>query len=255
MRWLEVFAVAALGLSLSGCASDGAATRRAVDAETKEASDLQVKLGRGYMDRGELEVALERLQRAIEIDPRNVDAYTLLGVLHVRINRPEKAEGYYRKAAQIAPENGEVNNNLGAFLCSIGQFAQAEPYFLKAVDDPFYRTPDDALANAGVCAVKANDMVKGEQYFRRVLELKPNHAVALFELARMSYLTNNDMRARAFLQRLEAVTPEGPIMLDLGQRIETRIGDSAAANRYSERLRANFPDYVPDPSLGQANQP
>ena len=254
MRWREFIVVTVFASTLVACAGNGP-SRRSVDTETKEAADLQVKLGRGYMDRGELEVALDRLQRALKLDPRNVDAYTLMAVLHERIKRPEKAETYYRKAVELAPENGEVNNNLGAFLCGQGKTQDAITWFLKALDDPFYQSPESALANAGVCSIKAGNQAEGESYFRRVLELKPTHAVALFELARLSYLANDDLRARAFLQRLEAVTPAGPIMLDLGQRIETRIGDTEAAKRYGERLHTQFPDYVPDPSLDQVKQP
>jgi type IV pilus assembly protein PilF len=254
MRWRDALIVALLASSLLGCAGSSP-TRRAVDAEAKDAADLQVRLGRGYMDRGELEIALDRLQQALKLDPNSVDAYTLMAVLHERIKRPEQAETYYRKAVELAPENGEVNNNLGAFLCGKAQYQDAIARFLKALDDPFYKSPASALANAGVCAVKAKDLTGAEDYFRRVLQIEPTHAVALFELARLSYLAHQDMRARAFLQRLEAVNTAGPIMLDLGQRIENRIGDAAAAKRYSERLHTEFPDYVPDSSLDPSEQP
>lgn len=248
MRWVEFALGLCVCLALAGCASDG--TRRApVNEETKEAASLQVKLGRGYMDQGDLETALERLQRALQLDPRNVDAYTLMGVLHERIRRPAKAETYYRQALRLAPDNGEVNNNFGAFLCGTGRYQEADAYFIKALDDPFYRSSSGALANAGVCALKAGDANKAEDYFRRVLDYQPNHVTALFELARLSYLKHDDMRARAFLQRLETGAQIDPVMLDLGQRIETRIGDTSAANRYAKRLKNDFPDYQPDGSL------
>ncbi len=254
MRWLERLFVSLLLALLAACAGSNP-PRKALDEETKDAATLQVRLGRGYMEQGELETALERLQRALQIDPRNVDANTLLGVLHERIQRPAKAEVYYREAVRLAPENGEVNNNLGAFLCGSGQFAKADTYFAKALDDPFYRSRASALANAGVCALKGGDQDKAEGYFRRVLEIQPNHATALFELARMSYFRNDDLRARAFLQRLEASVATDPAVLDLGQRIESRIGDKAAAQRYADRLRNEFPDYQPDATLESPSTP
>lgn len=248
MRWPELLFVVLLALGLGACASGGA-PRKEADAGAREAAAVQVKLGRGYMEQGDLEVALERLQRAVQIDPRSVDAYTLLGVLHERIKRPAKAETFYRKAVHLAPDNGEVNNNLGAFLCGEGRYQEADVLFLKAIDDPFYRSVAPALANAGVCALKGGDETKAEGYFRRVLELEPQHTTALYELARLSYLHGDALRARAFLQRLEASVPAGPVMLDLGQRIETQIGDADAARRYRDRLHNEFPDYEPDASL------
>ncbi len=248
MRWAKFVVAACVCFALAACASD-APPRAQVDDETKEAAALQVKLGRGYMEKGELEVALERLQRALQLDPRNVDANTLMGVLHERIRRPVKAEAYYRQAVRLAPDNGEVNNNFGAFLCGSGRYQEADGYFIKALDDPFYRSSAGALANAGVCALKAGDIGKAEDYFRRVLDFQPSHVTALYELARLSYFKQDDMRARAFLQRLEASAAIDPVMLDLGQRIETRIGDRTAARRYAERLKNGFPDYQPDGSL------
>ncbi len=248
MRWHDLALVVLIALGLAACASDGV-PRTATDTADRDAAAVQVKLGRGYMEQGQLEIALERLQRAVQLDPRSVDAYTMLGVLHERIKRPAKAETFYRKAVQLAPDNGEVNNNFGAFLCGVGRYQEADALFLKAIDDPFYRSVAPALANAGVCALKGGDEAKAEGYFRRVLEIEPNHTTALYELARLSYRHDDALRARAFLQRLEANIPAGPVMLDLGQRIETRIGDEDAARRYRDRLQNEFPDYEPDASL------
>lgn len=242
-----------LALALGACG--GTPSRKEVKSDAKEAAELQVKLGRGYMEQGELEVAMERLQRALQLDPRSVDAHTMMAVLNERINRPTEAESFYRKAERLAPENGDVNNNLGAFLCGTGRQREADGYFLKALDDPFYRSPAAALSNAGVCAMKAGDVAKAEDYFRRVLTTQPNNATALFELARMNYLKGDAMRARAFIQRLEASAPVDPVALDLGQRIETRLGDAAAARRYATRLQNEFPDYTPDVSLKDSATP
>lgn len=242
---------------LAGCQSTGGAPakRSNSDTERREAAELQVRLGQGYMEQGQLETAMEKLQRALQLDPRSVDAHTMMAVLNERINRPDQAETYYRRAERLAPDNGDVNNNLGAFLCARGDYALADTHFNKALLDPFYSSPATALANAGVCASKAGQTAKAEEYFRQVLAFRPADATALFELARISFMNNDNMRARAFLQRLEAGVPADPVVLDLGQRIETRLGDSTAARRYATRLQNEFPDYVPDNSLQGSTTP
>lgn len=256
MRWVEPAFVGVLALALGACAGNAPRpAKSAADSETKEAAELQVKLGRGYMEQGDLATAMDKLQRALKLDPRSVDAHTLLAVLNERINRPEQAESFYRKAERLAPDNGEVNNNLGAFLCGRGQYAEADARFLKALDDPFYRSPASALTNAGVCALKGGDATRAEDYFRRALAIQPLNATALFELAKLSHVSGDSLRARAFLQRLEAIVPSDPVALDLGQRIETRLGDRTAARRYADRLKNEFPDYVPDSSLEGPTSP
>ena len=255
MRWFERAMILLLAGALAACGGTANPSRKSVDTESREAAELQVKLGRGYMEQGDLEIAMEKLQRALQLDPRSVDAHTLLAVLNERIGRNEQADSFYRKAERLAPDNGEVNNNLGAFLCGSGRYREADAYFGKALADPFYRSPAAALTNAGVCAAKAGDMGKAEEYFRRVLVIQPENAMSLFELAKMNHARGESLRARAFLQRLEAVAPGDPVVLDLGRRIEDRLGDADAARRYADRLKNEFPDYVPDASLEGPNTP
>src|SRR5690606_9285162 len=152
------------------------------------------------------------------LDPKSVHANTMLGVLNERIQRPELAEKFYRRAVQLSPEDGEVNNNLGAFLCGAGRPAEADSWFRKALDDPYYKSPTVALANAGVCAQKAGDLGRAEDYFRRVLEFQPQNAVALYELSRLNLERGDNMRARAFQQRLESAG-DLPEALELGAEI------------------------------------
>lgn len=242
VRWLALFACAAFGLS--ACASTGS-TKRKPDAPGKSEAEMQVKLGQGYLQQGKLEIAQEKLQRALQLDPSSVDAHTMLAVLNERINRPDQAEKFYRRATELKPEGGAVNNNYGAFLCGKGRYDEADTYFKRAIDDPFYTSPGDAYGNAGTCASKAGRRDQATAYFRRALEVQPKNPAALYEMARLSYDTNDNLRARAFMQRLEAVAPPEPEILALAERIELRLGDKSAAKRYRERLHQEFPDYQP----------
>ncbi len=245
----ERFVVILLGCVLaSACAAGGGATPKArkVSGEQRDAAALQVKLGQGYLTDGKLETARDKLQRALELDPNSVDAHTLMAVLNERINRPQVAEQFYRRAAELKPEDGAVNNNLGAFLCGSGRFDEAEPHFKRAFEDPFYRTPALAYTNAGVCAAKTGRKDVAEAFFRQALDIEPRNAVALFELSRIHLDRGDLLRARAFLQRYEALVPSGDAeALDLGVRIEERSGNPTGADQYRQRLRREFPEYVP----------
>ncbi len=238
----------------TACAAGGGATPKArkVSPEQRDAAALQVKLGQGYLTEGELETARDKLQRALELDPTSVDAHTLTAVLNERINRPDVAEQFYRRAAELKPDDGAVNNNLGAFLCGRGKFEEAEPYFQRAFKDPFYRTPALAFTNAGVCAAKTGHVDSAEVYFRQALDIDPRNAVALFELSRLHLARGDLLRARAFLQRYEVLVPTGDAeALDLGALIEERAGNAAAAEQYRQRLRREFPEYQPAAEGGQ----
>ncbi|MCK7592975.1 type IV pilus biogenesis/stability protein PilW [Pseudomarimonas salicorniae] len=230
-----------LCLLLAGCTGSPS---RLGDGPSREqdAAALQVKLGQEYMLKGELETAQDKLRRAIELDPNSVDANTLLGVLNERIRRPEIAERFYRRAVELKPGDGSVNNNLGVFLCAQGKYDEADTHFRAAVDDPFYRTPAAALANAGVCSRQAGQRDRAEDYLRRALELERGNLIALAELANISHSRGESLRARAFIQRYEARAEPDAALLLLGLKVERQLGDSKAAERYARQLRERFPD-------------
>lgn len=232
----------AVALVLAACAAGGGSTARKPDANRASAAELQLKLGQGYLEQGQHEIALDRLKRAIELDPTSAQAHTVLGVLYEEIGRRELAETHYRRSLALKPDSGMMLNNFGTFLCRNGRYAESEQFFLKALEDPFYRTPETALGNAASCARQdgRNDVAEG--YYRRLLELQPQNATALLEMAMLMYSKGDAMRARAFMQRFESLGEVSAESLALASRIENRLGDAAAARRYLDALRAKFPD-------------
>lgn len=211
---------------------------RAQDSrQRRQNSDILMELGRRYYERGEYELALERLQSALNVDPRSANAHSMLAILYETINSPERAGEHYRRSVQYAPESGDVLNNYGNWLCRQGQFQEAARHFQRALADPFYRSPDDAAANAGTCALAAGDIAGAEGYFAQVLQSQPTNAPALLGMADVAFQKQEYMRARAFMQRAEALGPLGDNALRTAVRIEEQLGDSRSAEAYRARLQ------------------
>ncbi len=236
----------------AGCATGGSSggTRSGGDStapgnpdnpKTKAAA-LYTELGQKYMAQGKLEIALENLNKALASDPRHADAHTVVGLLYERIGNNAKAEEHYRRAVQIKPASGNENNNYGAFLCKLARFDDAAPYFEKAVADPFYQTPAVALTNAGTCAIKGGRLDAAERDLRSALDRSPDNADALYQMASVLYRKDEFFRARAFIQRYEAVGQPSADSLLLARNIELRLGNGSAAQDYTRRLRQRFPD-------------
>ncbi|HEY8682883.1 MAG TPA: type IV pilus biogenesis/stability protein PilW, partial [Rhodanobacter sp.] len=203
---------------------------------------VHTELGQRYMANGDLQSALEKLNMALKYDPGYAPAHTVIAVLYERINKLPEAEMNYRQAVALEPTKGEVNNNLGQFLCRTGKSAEAMTYFKKAVADPFYKTPDMALTNEGVCQLQSNDFAGAETSFRDAIARNPNNADALLQLANTLYLHNDAFRARAFFQRYDALGQSTAAALKLGYDIESRLGNRDGAQTYSKRLQSQFPD-------------
>ena len=220
-------------VALAGCVT----AQEQDDEERRSAAETNTALGRQYMDRGQNEIALEKLKRAVGFDKTYAPAHTLLGVLYESIGQIAEAEREFRLAVRYDPDGGDENNNLGAFLCRHGKESEADPYFVAAVEDPFYSTPGIAFANAGSCALDRGELDKAEAYLRQSLKYDPRMPAALLPMAELSLRRADFLRARAFLQRHEAVARPDEDSLRLGVEIETELGDERAAERYRERLR------------------
>lgn len=232
-------------LFLAACASSGSNDRKGA---SRQAAETNTSLGQAYMDRGQYEIALEKLKRAVAQDRTYAPAHTVLGLLYERIGEPDLAEDQYREALKHEPKNGDVNNNYGAFLCHTGKGREADPYFMTALKDPFYQTPWVVYANAGNCSLQLGDIDKAESYLRQSIEFNDKYAPPLLSLAEISYEKGSNLRARAFLQRFEAVGTMNEESLLLGYRIESALGDSRSANRYRQALIDRYPN---SPEAGQ----
>ncbi len=225
-------------LFVVACASSGGSKGEA----DRKAAETNASLGQAYMERGQYEVALDKLKRAVANDKTYAPAHTLLAILYETLGETALAEKEYEVAIKYDPTDGDVNNNYGAYLCRSGKSELADPYFMTALKDPFYKTPQLAYVNAGNCSLGRGDLDKAESYLRQSLEYDDKNAGALLSMADVSYRRGSYLRARAFLQRYEAVGTLNEESLLLGYRIESELNDSKSANRYRTELLERYPN-------------
>lgn len=254
MQHERIVPVALLSLLLAACASGSGSNSRTApasdpDSPKAKAAALYTDLGQKYMAQGKLEVALENLNKALAADNRHADAHTVIALLYERIGDNTKAEEHYRRAVELMPKSGNENNNYGAFLCKLGRYEESAAYFVRAVADPFYQTPVVALTNSGTCAIKGGRLDVAERDLRTALEREPDNAEALFQMATVLYRKGEFFKARAFIQRYEAVGQQSADALLLGRNIELRLGNGKTAQDYTRRLRERFPDSEQSRSL------
>ncbi len=214
------------------------------DPTTRQRTALRnhLALAGGAVRTGDLGQAEQEAQAALKIDPRSADAYTLLAVVADQRGDSGQAGGYYAKAAELAPAQGVALNNYGAWLCANGRAPESLAWFDRALQDAAYGERASALGNAGSCALAAGRTdAKVEDNLRQALSLDPVDATALAAMADYQYRAGRYLDARAFSERRLAAAPATPSVLLLASQIEDKLGDKAAAARYVQRLRAEFP--------------
>lgn len=226
---------------LSGCAANQPADPD-IKTDARKAAESNTQLGLEYMSRGQDEVALGKLKKAVREDPTYAPGHTVLAVLYEKIGEGELAGKHYQKAVQADPKSGDVNNNYGTYLCKTGKEKEAIGHFLKALDDPFYGSPAVALTNAGTCAL-GNDMLDdADRYLRSALKYDPGFPDALLSMANLNYRQKSYLGSRAFLQRFEATAAQTAESLFLGYEIESALRDEKMAREYLSLLNTKFPD-------------
>ena len=135
-----------------------------------------------------------------------------------------------------------MTNNYGGFLCRQGERAEGIKHFEKAARNAYFRTPETALTNAGVCARGIPDLDESERFFREALARNPAFPEALLQMADLKMEQGEALSARAFLQRYESVGPASPASLRLGQDVERALGNDKGARDYARRLNDEFPE-------------
>ncbi|HUA79581.1 MAG TPA: type IV pilus biogenesis/stability protein PilW [Dyella sp.] len=223
--------------------------------KAQSAADIHTRLAQHYIEIGNLQGALEKIKIAVTEDGTYVPAQTVMAFIYERINDMANAEIHYRRAQELQPDKGDTNNNLGQFLCRDGKAQESLGYFTKALQDPFYQTPDVALTNQGVCQLRLNDRVSAEASFRQAVKRNPNNADALLQLTDVLYLDHDYFHASAFLERFDALGHPTPASLKLGYEIEYHLGNTDAAQNYGKRLISQFPDSEQAQALNQTVRP
>lgn len=228
-----------LGMTfLAGCA--GTTVHDAAD--TKKAAQLNAELGLNYMSQGKNELAMEKLLKAVDYDAGSVDANHYIAELYKRLERPDKAQEYYKRAISLAPRETAIQNNYGVFLCGEKRYDEGVKYLLQALDNPVWPGREGAFENIGQCLLDKGDTVKAEHYYREALRVNPNLPRSLLAMAEVSLQQQNLISARAFLQRYAAVATHTPQSLWLGIQVERVLGDRNALSSYEMLLRNSFPD-------------
>ena len=252
-RPVRILAIAVLAVAIAssmGCAtgagSAGESDPRRVGSSVERvspvrAAEINTRLGVGYLEQGQLQIAMEKLELAVRQDPRHAPAHLALGIVYQSIGRDDRALDHMKTAVTLAPEDGAAHNNYGVLLCRVGRFAEADRAFRTALEDPFYQTPAVLLANAGSCARRWGDDELAERYLRQALQFDPASGEALYNLAELSLEQGKYLPARGFLQRLEAQETLSADALLLAFRIEHGLGSDTTAQQYADRLLRRYP--------------
>jgi tetratricopeptide (TPR) repeat protein len=133
---------------------------------------------------GRFDQALQKLEQAHRIAPRNATIENLLGITETKLGHIDEAGNHYRNAIRLDPSQAAAHRNLGFNLFNSKDFTGAEPELREASR----LDPNDNFAH----------------YYLLLVALATNRdAEALVQAARAGQLVDNDPQAGAGLIEAE----------------------------------------------------
>lgn len=223
-----ILCVAVVFASSAAYATDAAAADQAYGAGRHAARD------------GRSAEAIAAFERALELDPRHIDARLHLGIAHSRMGDWRAAQTAYESLLQIVPDHARALHNLGNVLYRRGRLEPAADAYGRAREaDPGYllaayhhgwmlrqlgrddeaaralevclelpaqadrdrRTQLDCLFVLGTLRHRAGDYAAAAETMERVLRIAPDHAEARHYLGTAYRRLGRDDDARRELER------------------------------------------------------
>ena len=154
-----------------------------------------------------------------KIDPDNVVALQLSGVLACQVQQYEASLSLFSRAIYLKPDYAEAYNNRGITFKDMGQFDDALADYSKAVSlKPNYI---DALYNCGIALQQLNRLDEAIVSYSKAILLRPNYVKAL----------NNRGNIFKDLDRLDEA------LADLSKAVKLKPDDAVALNNRGLVLR------------------
>jgi type IV pilus assembly protein PilF len=228
---------------LAGCATQpGGGAGTEADSGDRQRARAFTDLASAYAARDQYKIALDELRKAITADSRYGPAYNIYGLIYMELGENTLAEENFRRAIELDRSDSEARNNFGRFLCARGRYDEGLEQFSLALRNPLYSQPEQAMANAGLCAEKKGDLALAEANLLKSLKLQSDNPNTVLKLAGLYFRQGRLLEARRQLVRYTELAPPTAESLWLGVRLERKLGNRAQEAAYGLQLRKRFSD-------------
>lgn len=142
-------------------------------------AELQDRQARIAEERGDLLMAAQHAQNALDLDPFRLSTRYLLAGAFSRLPEPsarEMAIAQCLRIEELAPDYADVTYNLGQLRLLAGQPAEATTYLLRAVEINPYNAERRIVLASALRAVGQTD--EALRQLDRALQLQPNNTEA-----------------------------------------------------------------------------
>jgi type IV pilus assembly protein PilF len=237
-RWI----IGLVACLLAGCVTSDGSTERKREDPTESAAKTNIQLGVAYLKQGNYPLAKEKLERSLKQNPKDPDVHTGLAMLYDRVNEPKLADRHFREALRLAPDSPDISNNYAVYLCKNGRVEEGVERFSAVAVNKYYRTPEVALTNAGVCLRGAKRFDEAQKRFTGAIKARPNYNEATVQLATLHLELGQVAEARKVVDTYLGAFRPDPEVLFAAVSVARAAKDKMGEEKYSRTLRLEFPE-------------
>lgn len=234
---------------LAGCATEfaghvGKADLATVSDETEQQkrAKIRLELAQGYLEQGQLTVALDEVKLAINANPQSTDAYNLRGLIYMRLNDMVLASDSFARASNLNPRDGNVLHNLAWLSCQEARYAESIGLFDRALTSPGYQGQANTWLTKGVCYLRSGDKRQAEASFLRAFEFDAVNPITGYNLANLMYQRHELIRAQFYIRGLNNGEYANAESLWLAAKIEKKLDNQVGVTQLGVNLKKRFPE-------------
>lgn len=210
--------------------------------EARRRAIIRLQLAAGYLGRGQLEVALDEVKRALMADPTYHAAFDMRGLIYAQLGDKVLAEDSFRRALALNSRDGSAQHNLAYVLCEQKKYSQARQHFEAALANPLYQDKERTRVAQAICEIQSGQVATGESLLLSAYEDGTRSPIIANALAQVYYDRQDYRRAALYASQANARNSGTPASLWLAIKIEHHLGNQGSVLRYAQQLRERFPD-------------
>ena len=157
---------------------------------------------------GNLELAIQQFQHALQIDPEHPIALQNLGSAYRQKNDWPKAKEALQRSLSLNPDDAEANYSLGMVFAQQNDPDHAYEYLKKALAArPAF---PEALNNLGILYLRTHRPEDAVRSFEECMRVAPAYDQAYLNLARVYAIEGERAKAKLVLEQLLQQYPDHP---------------------------------------------
>ena len=210
----------------SGPISDPQFTPKPETLDATRRVEVRMELATGYFQRGQFDIALEEVKRALDINPNLGAAHNLRGLILYTAGEPANALEEYRRTLAINAYFTDAHNNAGAALAALGRHEEALAEFKLVLKDPRYPAREKVFVNMADVHATQGRWEEAVADYRRALVAKPDYVSAHFKLGKALLELGRPGEARQAFDEVVRLRPHS----DEAREVKQLLASSPASS-------------------------